>query len=582
MDFLEEQKEEVESLKAIFPYEFSELSSFPPTFLIRIDELNISSSVTSLQLKISLPSKYPDEIPSIEIPNRSNALPKEFIEELISFLKCSCEESIGMPMVFGLVDSAKEWIGENAMKLNGFQEDQAAKVESDEETDDKDSFNLENLKDKLEIINAKGGRWDFVIGLIGKPSAGKSTFFNAATHQNMAKIGAHPFTTIEPNIGQAFYAIPCPCAQWTKRCHARYGHSAQCERFVPVVLKDVAGLVPGACEGRGRGNKFLNDLLDADVLIHVIDLSGQTDETGKPTTEYDLTRDVGWIQQELHSWIYDNIMDKWDSIVKKPAKLFDMFTGYHASQALIHLTFESAGMSDKKLLALPKMEKANAELLVHKLVDKFLFLRFPILLALNKVDLPDAIHNLKKFQEQFVDVMMVPVSARSECILQQACQDDLLSYQSGASHFEINHQTQDLSEKSQKELLQVKNSILDIFGDTGVLKALSQAVKLRSPGYAFPVNCLDTCQSISVVTKEKPQVLRDCIVLKPGTTVEKLFNILLYPPVALLAGEYVRAEGVNSKGVKFVLHKHDIVNETNQILKIMSTRKASLLIKTRK
>lgn len=50
------------------------------------------------------------------------------------------------------------------------------------------------------------------------------------------------------------------------------------------MLKDVAGLVPGACEGRGKGNKFLNDLLDADVLVHVIDLSGQTDADGKPTT----------------------------------------------------------------------------------------------------------------------------------------------------------------------------------------------------------------------------------------------------------------------------------------------------------
>ena len=48
MDFLEEQREEIESLKAIFPDEFSELSSFPPTFMIRIDELNIPSSVTSL------------------------------------------------------------------------------------------------------------------------------------------------------------------------------------------------------------------------------------------------------------------------------------------------------------------------------------------------------------------------------------------------------------------------------------------------------------------------------------------------------------------------------------------------------
>ena len=122
------------------------------------------------------------------------------------------------------------------------------------------------------------------LSFVGKPSAGKSTFFNAATHQTTAKIGAHPFTTIEPNIGQALYAIPCPCFHWNQRCDAEYGHSALGERLVPVLLKDVAGLVPGACEGRGRGNKFLNDLLEADVLIHVVDLSGHSDQDGKPTT----------------------------------------------------------------------------------------------------------------------------------------------------------------------------------------------------------------------------------------------------------------------------------------------------------
>lgn len=52
-------------------------------------------------------------------------------------------------------------------------------------------------------------------------------------------------------------------------------------------MKDVAGLVPGACDGRGKGNKFLNDLLDADVLIHVIDVSGETDENGKMTTGWE-------------------------------------------------------------------------------------------------------------------------------------------------------------------------------------------------------------------------------------------------------------------------------------------------------
>lgn len=167
MDYLEEQREEVETLKSIFPEEFSELSVFPPTFMIRIDELKISSAISSLQLKISLPSKYPDEIPSIEIPNRSNAMPKEFLEELITFLRCSCKEYIGMPMVFGLVDSAKEWINQNADKINGFDKNETSVAETDEEVNDQDSMNLQNVKDKLEMINARGGRWDFVIGLIG-------------------------------------------------------------------------------------------------------------------------------------------------------------------------------------------------------------------------------------------------------------------------------------------------------------------------------------------------------------------------------------------------------------------------------
>lgn len=167
MDYLEEQREEVESLKSIFPGEFSEISAFPPTFMIRIDDVDISSSVSSLQLKISFPPKYPDEIPSIEIPNRSNVMPKEFIKELITFLQGSCEEYVGMPMVFGLVDSAKEWINENVVKFRTCEEGKTAAGETEEEDNTQESLISESLKDKLEIANAKGGRWNFIIGLIG-------------------------------------------------------------------------------------------------------------------------------------------------------------------------------------------------------------------------------------------------------------------------------------------------------------------------------------------------------------------------------------------------------------------------------
>ena len=52
------------------------------------------------------------------------------------------------------------------------------------------------------------------------------------------------------------------------------------KRSVPIELLDVAGLVPGAHEGKGLGNKFLDDLRHADALIHVIDVSGMTDAEG--------------------------------------------------------------------------------------------------------------------------------------------------------------------------------------------------------------------------------------------------------------------------------------------------------------
>lgn len=164
MDYQEEQRQEVASLKSIFPGEFAELNTFPPTFMIRIDDVDISTFVKSLQLKVSFPSNYPDEIPSIEIPNRRNALPIEVLEELVNFLKNSSKEYIGMPMIFALVDLAKEWINENNEKFRGFDKGEA---DSHEESNMQELSAPQSLKDRSEVIKVKGGKWNFVIGLIG-------------------------------------------------------------------------------------------------------------------------------------------------------------------------------------------------------------------------------------------------------------------------------------------------------------------------------------------------------------------------------------------------------------------------------
>ncbi len=72
---------------------------------------------------------------------------------------------------------------------------------------------------------------------------------------------------------------------------------------MPVILKDVAGLVPGAYEGRGKGNAFLNDLCDAHVLIHVLDASGETDREGNAVDAVsgDPSCDVDWVRSEVCS-----------------------------------------------------------------------------------------------------------------------------------------------------------------------------------------------------------------------------------------------------------------------------------------
>ena len=132
-----------------------------------------------------------------------------------------------------------------------------------------------------------------LIGLIGSPSSGKSTFFSAATMVDVAR-AAYPFTTIEPNKGIGFVRVECVDKEFNTQCNPRSGYCINHVRFVPVELIDVAGLVPGAHEGKGLGNKFLDDLRQADVLVLVLDVSGSTNERGEavPVGSHDPAKNI--------------------------------------------------------------------------------------------------------------------------------------------------------------------------------------------------------------------------------------------------------------------------------------------------
>ncbi|MFX0209316.1 MAG: GTPase, partial [Candidatus Hodarchaeota archaeon] len=139
-----------------------------------------------------------------------------------------------------------------------------------------------------------------LVGIVGKPSSGKTTFLNALCNTN-AKTADYPFTTIQPNQGVGFATIPCVCQELGLTCNPRNSECIDNVRKIPIKIIDVAGLVPEAYKGRGMGNQFLSDLAQADILIHVVDISGSLNEEGEVVDpgSHDPMKDVIFLENEI-------------------------------------------------------------------------------------------------------------------------------------------------------------------------------------------------------------------------------------------------------------------------------------------
>ena len=352
-----------------------------------------------------------------------------------------------------------------------------------------------------------------IIGIVGKANVGKSTFFKACTLAEVL-IANYPFATIKPNEGVGLVTVDCADKEFKKQCTPRLGYCVQGKRFVPVQVIDVAGLVPGAHEGKGMGNQFLDDLRQADVLIHVVDVSGSTNEKGEPIQPgtYDPAQDVQFLEVELDMWYLGILKKGWQkfarTIVQEKKEIHlelgQQLSGLKVTEDMVKESIDELHLDKEKPLQWADHEFMNLAVLLRKKTK-------PLLIAANKLDVPGAAATLQRLQQQFPDRLFVGCSAEAELALKEAGKAGLISYIPGEKDFTVPDETK-LNSRQRTALEFIRKNILYPFGSTGVQQVLDQAVfDLLRYVAIFP-------GGVGKLEDSQGRTLPDCFLLPPHST----------------------------------------------------------------
>ncbi len=347
-----------------------------------------------------------------------------------------------------------------------------------------------------------------LLGLIGKPSCGKSTFFKAASLSDVL-IASYPFATIEPNHGMAYVRVKALCKELGVKCNPRTGFCTGETRFVPTELLDVAGLVEGASEGKGLGNKFLDDLRQADMFIQIVDISATTTLEGQEG-EGDPIKDVQMLETELNLWyasIFQKVWEKLSRTIQSTKTDFaksvaKQFSGLRVKEVDVNRVLTILKLDSSQPTAWTKQD-------LHNFTKTLRHSTKPMIIAANKTDKPGSQENLKKLQEAFPDMKIIPCSADAELSLRQAAKAELIEYIQGESSFKVNEDK--VNEDQKKALNSIQKNVLDKFGSTGVQEVLDYSVfDLLNQIAIFPAG--------SKLADSKGNVLPDCFLLPNGST----------------------------------------------------------------
>ncbi|RJQ18243.1 redox-regulated ATPase YchF [Candidatus Woesearchaeota archaeon] len=390
-----------------------------------------------------------------------------------------------------------------------------------------------------------------LLGVIGKPNTGKSTFFKALTLADVL-IANYPFATIKPNHGMGFVKIDCADSFFNVQCNPREGFCINHKRFVPVELIDVAGLVPGAHEGKGMGNQFLDDLNQAHALIHVIDAAGSTNEKGEPVpaNSYDPVNDVKFLEEELDYWYAGILKRGWEKFARKIQQeqsdvakaLGKQLSGLRVTEDMVKEMINTLKLDPVKPANWTEDQLMQLSTMLRKRTK-------PMIIAANKIDVSGAKQNLERLKKQFPDYVIIGCSAESELALKEAARHKVIEYTPGENKFTI------LSDKlndKQKQALQFIQELLDQNGSTGAQEIINKAV-------------FDVLQYIAIfpggLNKLEDQygnILPDCFLLPPKTTaLQFAFNIHTD-----LGEHFIKAIDVKTKravGKEHLLKNLDVV-----------------------
>lgn len=289
----------------------------------------------------------------------------------------------------------------------------------------------------------------------------------------------------------------------------------------------------------------MDDLRHADALIHVVDASGTVDAEGKETRGYDPSVDIAWLRSEIVAWILGNLMQKWGSIRRRHMSikgnavdtLQNQFSGYGSTSTVINRTLDRAGIKEP----LEDWSDDTVALVVRSFVDE----KFPTVIALNKIDHPDADKNISKIAKMQDPKTIVLCSAVSEIFLRKMAKQGYIKYTEGSEFVDtkedlIKHGDptggglKDLDEKNRNRIENLKDMVLYRFGSTGVVQVLTKAAELLGLVPIFPVRSTSTFGSGATDSKF---VFRDCVLVNKNATVGDVARkVMGDAPIAFVEG----------------------------------------------